>query len=87
VAVAPALVLDRGEGALTGAMSPELAGTEVTIERLSGASWEAVGSAAVGDDGRFTAQLDLVPGVYRARVGAVPGLVAGTSPKLTIDAA
>ena len=88
VVVAPSVTLDRKErpGALEGVMRPELLGTTVTIERLGSAGWEQVASAVVGGAGIFVAELDLAPGVYRARIPATAGLAAGTSPRLTIDA-
>ncbi len=85
---APSVTLDRKErpGALEGVMRPELLGAAVTIERLGSAGWEQVASAVVGEAGVFVAELDLAPGVYRARIPAIAGLAAGTSRQLTIDA-
>jgi len=88
VVVAPSVTLDRKErtGTLEGVMRPELLGVAVTIERLGSAGWEQVTSAVVGEAGVFVAELDLAPGVYRARIPATAGLAAGTSRQLTIDA-
>jgi hypothetical protein len=88
VAVAPKIVLDETQkpGALSGSIQPALAGAEVTVERRS-QGWAAVASAVSSENGRFRAVFDVTPGVYRARVGPLPGFVAGTSRPLSISAA
>jgi stage II sporulation protein D len=88
VAVAPRLLLDEpGErDALSGTIQPALAGAEVTIQRRS-ESWVAVASAVADENGRFRAVFDVTPGNYRARVGPLPGFVAGVSRPLSIGAA
>ena len=88
VGVAPRLALiapgDLSE--LSGTVRPALAGTTVQIERLTGQSWRIVGRATVDAAGAFTAQVDVTPGSYRARIPAPGrGLVAGTSSTLVID--
>jgi hypothetical protein len=64
---------------------PRLSGTSVSIERLKGTQWSAVASAVVDGSGSFRAQLQLVPGSYRARVAATNGLAEGLSPQLTVS--
>jgi stage II sporulation protein D len=71
-------------GALVGTMRPRLTGAAVSIERLKGSVWTAVADAAVDDTGSFRAQLQVVPGSYRARVAATEGLVEGLSPVLKV---
>jgi inosine/xanthosine triphosphate pyrophosphatase family protein len=46
--------------------------------------WTPVGDAVVDDTGSFRAQLQVVPGSYRARVAATEGLVEGLSPVLKV---
>src|SRR5215204_4624666 len=85
VGVAPRLTLiapgDLSE--LSGTVRPALAGTTVQIERLTGQSWRVVGRATIDAAGAFTAQVDVTPGSYRARIPAPGrGLVPGTSSTL-----
>ena len=71
---------------LTGTVRPALAGATVAIERLSGQLWQVVGRATVGGDGSFTAQVNVTPGSYRARIPTPGrGLVAGTSSTLVVS--
>jgi SpoIID/LytB domain protein len=88
VGVAPRLTLiapgDLSE--LSGTVRPALAGTTVQIERLTGQSWRVVGRATIDAGGAFTAQVDVTPGSYRARIPAPGrGLVAGTSSTLVVN--
>jgi len=88
VGVSPRLALippgDLSE--LSGTVRPALAGTTVQIERLTGQAWRVVGRTTVDAGGGFTAQIDVTPGSYRARI-PVPGrgLVAGTSSTLVVN--
>jgi stage II sporulation protein D len=79
------LVLPAAADGLTGSVRPRLSGTSVSIERLKGTQWSAVASAVVDGSGSFRAQLQLVPGSYRARVAATNGLAEGLSPQLTVS--
>jgi stage II sporulation protein D len=87
VEVAPRLQLARAADpdALTGTVRPRLAGATVTIERRKGVAWAPVDAASVDGLGAFRARLQLVPGSYRARIGAVSGLAAATSPVLQVS--
>ncbi|MCR6678835.1 hypothetical protein NVV43_25365, partial [Escherichia marmotae] len=71
---------------LSGTVRPALAGTTVQIERLTGQSWRVVGRATIDAAGAFTAQVDVTPGSYRARIPAPGrGLVSGTSSTLVVN--
>ena len=88
VGVAPrvALIAPGDLSELRGTVRPALAGTTVEIERLVGQSWRVVARATVDPGGAFTAQVDVTPGSYRARVPAPGrGLVAGTSSALVVN--
>jgi len=71
-------------GALAGTVRPRLAGVVVTIERQEASAWIPVAEAIVDETGGFRAELALVPGSYRARVPATPGLTAGVTLVLTV---
>jgi stage II sporulation protein D len=87
VAVAPKVTLAaEGTGALSGGIKPAGVGSEVRIQQKSGSSWQTVATVVAGENGAFRAELSLSPGVYRAWTGAGQGLVAGTSPTVTIAA-
>jgi len=85
VRVAPRLALSvpAEPGLLVGTIRPKALGSPVTIERRTSQAWVAVGKAAV-EGGAFRAELDLVPGAYRARTAASDGLVAAVSPIVEI---
>jgi len=71
---------------LTGYVRPlALAGATVLIQRQSGPGWVTAARATVAADGGFAAKLQLVDGVYRARVGSGRGYVAGTTPLLQVS--
>jgi stage II sporulation protein D len=85
--VAPRLKLTvpQEPGTLAGTVRPkQLSGTAVTIERKTGAMWAPVGASAIETDGSFRVELTLVPGSYRARVGASARFAAATSPVLQV---
>jgi stage II sporulation protein D len=86
VAARVTLANETGSSAVRGSMRPVLPGTNVTIERLAGGEWLAVATAQIDAEGSFAAIVPAVSGVYRARVPASPGLAAGSSAHLTIDA-
>lgn len=71
---------------LTGYVRPlALAGSKVLIQRQQGPGWVTAASTSVAADGSFLAKLQLVDGVYRARVGSGRGYVAGTTPVLQVS--
>lgn len=61
-----------------------LAGVRVLIQRQQGPGWITAAETTVAQDGSFLAKLQLVDGVYRARVGSGHGYVAGTTPVLQV---
>ncbi|MFL5944096.1 MAG: SpoIID/LytB domain-containing protein [Gaiellaceae bacterium] len=70
---------------LTGYVRPlSLAGAKVLIQRQQGPGWVTAASTLVAADGTFLAKLQLVDGVYRARVGSGRGYVAGVTPVLQV---
>jgi len=69
---------------LSGSAGEELAGEVVQIQRQTpGGAWQTVANAIVREDGTWTADLRLVPGVYRA-YAAPGGGIAGTSSTLSV---
>jgi len=71
---------------LSGYVRPlSLAGARVLIQRQQGSGWVTAAQATVAADGSFAAKLQLVDGVYRARVGSGRGYVAGTTPPLQVS--
>jgi stage II sporulation protein D len=88
VAVAPKVTLTtQGAAALSGGITPARDGSEVRIQQKSGSSWQTVATVVAGEKGAFRAELALSPGAYRAWTPAARGLVAGTSPTITIGGA
>jgi stage II sporulation protein D len=76
----------RTQDQLRGYVRPaELEGTTVFIQRQDGARWVTLTRAAVDAEGAFLANLQLTTGVYRARVSAGRGFVAGNSPVLQVS--
>jgi stage II sporulation protein D len=88
VAVAPRVrfYADKTPGQLRGLVRPVLAGAAVQIQRQdeTTGSWTTVATTAVGASGDFETALELDAGVYRARVAAVKGFAAGTTPPLHV---
>ena len=70
--------------ALRGLVRPLLPGATVAVQRLEGSAWRSVATATLAPDGNFEAQLELVPGSYRARVAPGRGFVPGVSPVLKV---
>jgi stage II sporulation protein D len=71
---------------LSGYVRPlSLAGTRVLIQRQQGPGWVTAAEATLAADGSFLAKLQLIDGVYRARVGSGRGYVAGTTPLLQVS--
>jgi stage II sporulation protein D len=88
VAVAPLVQLSAGaDGAsVSGLVRPLLPGAAVEVQRLGNGAWATVATTAVESNGSFSAQLDLRPGSYRARVVAGRGFAVGISQTLTVVA-
>jgi stage II sporulation protein D len=85
VAVAPFLRLHvpNDRTGFWGVVRPALAGT-VAIQRLGQSGWTTVAKAPVDKAGKFTAQLAVQLGSYRARLAPGHGFAAGTSPLLKV---
>ena len=62
-----------------------LTGSRVLIQRQQGPGWVTAAETTVAADGTFLAGLQLVDGVYRARVGSGRGYVAGVTPVLQVS--
>ena len=84
--VAPRLRLTRPAepGVLTGTVRPRAEFTVVHVERLKGAAWAHVAEVLTDGSGAFRAELDVVPGTYRAHVYAAGALAEGISPTLVV---
>ena len=89
VPVAPLVRLQAAvdRRALNGTVRPLMKGAFVQVQRQAPQGWTNVAGAEVDGQGAFTARLDVVAGVYRARVGPRRGLVAGTSPIVRVGPA
>ncbi|MGB2953830.1 MAG: SpoIID/LytB domain-containing protein [Gaiellaceae bacterium] len=87
VAVAPRLNLQvaaSGPG-FRGRIHPfSLAGTQVSVQRLTATGWALVASSQVRADGVFTVTATVAPGAYRARLAPGGGFVPGFSPILKV---
>lgn len=70
---------------LTGTVRPRLPRAVVHVERQQGAGWVHVAEVLADGTGAFRVALELVPGIYRARVSPSGGFVEGVSPPLTVD--
>jgi stage II sporulation protein D len=86
VQVAPRIQLSRPAepGVLTGTVRPKLPGAIVKVERRKGSVWAAVADGVVDADGGFRVELALVPGAYRASIGATSGLGEARSSVLQV---
>jgi stage II sporulation protein D len=69
---------------LTGTVRPRLSGAIVSVERRKGSVWAAVADGVVDAAGGFRVELALVPGAYRARIGATDGLGEARSAVLQV---
>jgi stage II sporulation protein D len=87
VRVAPRvrLAAPADPSALSGTVRPKLAGATVSIERRKGTAWNPVAEGTVDQSGAFRAQLQVVPGAYRARVAASGGFAEGLSPMIIVN--
>lgn len=69
------------ESSLAGRVRPKVEGVEVAIERRGRQRWKRVATALTDARGEFRAELEPIPGTYRARAavsgyGLVPGVTA-----------
>jgi hypothetical protein len=71
-------------GVLTGTVRPRIPLAVVHVERLKGAAWVHVAEVLADETGTFRAELDALPGTYRARVSPAAGFAVGVSPTLTV---
>jgi hypothetical protein len=85
VKVASRVTLKAAPGGVSGVVRPVLPGVIVTIQRQAGTRWTPAGTATVDEQGAYTAELALEPGVYRARVAPRPGYAVGLSKTLTVE--
>jgi hypothetical protein len=70
---------------LRGLVRPALAGAAVSVQRQAAdKTWSTVARATVDANGDFDAQLQLVPGTYRAVVAAFNGYASGATPVLNV---
>jgi stage II sporulation protein D len=72
---------------LRGYARPVIPGVPVALQRLEGAVWRNVAQTTLDERGDFQAQVDLLPGEYRARVSPGRGFVAGVTPVLRVGPA
>lgn len=84
VTVAPRVTLKAEVGVLQGTVRPALPGAVVLVQRQDGPGWKTVAKAPVDLQGAFFAELDLVPGTYRARLAPRPGYAVGLSRTLSV---
>ena len=87
--VAPLVRLEppTSPGALRGTLRPVLPNAPVVIQRRAAdGTWTRVATARAGAAGVFEAQLELMPGTYRARVAPGRGFAVGVSAVLNVVA-
>ena len=84
VKVASRVTLKTAPGGVSGLVRPVLPGVIVTIQRQEGKRWTSAGTSTVDEQGAYTTELALAPGVYRARVAPRPGYALGLSKTLTV---
>ena len=88
VSVAPLVQLAAGADgtSVSGLARPVLPGAAVQVQRLDGDVWDTVATTTIDANGNYSAQLQLSPGSYRARVIAGHGFAVGVSDTLTVVA-
>ena len=69
---------------LSGRGRPVVAGAPVTIQRNAGSGWTTVASTSLDASGRFSADVTVQPGTYRARYAPRHGVLVGISPILRV---
>lgn len=72
---------------LSGLAKPLLPNAVVQVQRQTAGVWTTVARATIDEDGTFSADLDVTPGAYRARVIAGKGFAIGLSKVITVVAA
>ena len=85
VPVAPLVKASRQEGGVGGSVLPARPGLTVQVQQLEGDEWLPVSDAVVDELGGFLAELELVPGIYRARIAPAGGFAEGLSPQLRLE--
>jgi stage II sporulation protein D len=87
IAVEPKLRIQTARpGSLSGTMRPKLAGTTVSIQRLTAGGWRKVAEASVAADGDWKAVFSVRQGAtYRAAAAPGHGYVPGTSPAVEVS--
>ena len=85
VKVASRVTLKTAPGGVSGVVRPLLPGVTVTIQRQAGTRWTPAGTATVDEQGVYSTELALAPGVYRARVAPRPGYAVGLSKTLSVE--
>ena len=85
VPVAPIVRASRLEGGVGGTVLPARPGATIQVQLLEGDKWLPVGDAVVDDLGAFRAELEVVPGIYRARAAPAGGFAEGLSPQLRLE--
>ena len=88
MSVAPLVQLAAGADGtwVSGLARPVLPGAGVQVQRLEGDVWDTVATTTIDANGNYSAQLQLSPGSYRARVIAGHGFAVGVSDTLTVVA-
>ena len=85
VPVAPLVKATRQEGGIGGTVLPARAGATIQVQLLVGDEWLPAGETIADELGGFLAEVELVPGVYRARVAPGGGFAEGLSPRLRLE--
>jgi stage II sporulation protein D len=85
VPVAPRVTLKADLGVLSGTVRPLLPGAVVVLERQDGFRWRKVVNAAVAEEGAYSAEVELTPGLYRARIAPRSGYAVGVSRTLSVS--
>jgi len=85
VQVAPRVTLKADLGVLSGTVRPLLPAAVVVLERQDGFRWRKVVTAAVDEQGAYSAEVELTPGLYRARIAPSPGYAVGVSRTLSVS--
>src|SRR5262249_1883372 len=90
LSVAPSVRLSASADhtSVSGVVKPFFSGVPVQVQRqAANGIWSTVTPATLAGDGSFQAQVNRVPGTYRARIAPGNGFAAGVSPVLTVVAA
>jgi len=82
--VAPLVRVTREAAAVSGTVAPPLPGAAVEVQRFETDLWVTAGSAVADATGSFRAELQLLPGLYRAVVAPAAGYAGGVSATLRV---